>query len=130
MKLYFPELGSILTLEKSWEFNLYHESRNSSLIPRFYDGPDESSGWTKEPEQYRFFYKKIILPPLCELKIDRIYIRKGFKEFSSISFFLNRKTVDPDFSKFAKTIADGKGSCRFWAKLEDVNNIDFFCLQS
>lgn len=45
-----------------------------------------------------------------ELKIDRIYIRKGNKEYSSISFWIKNGPY--------------KGA-RFWAKLSEVNQIVF-----
>lgn len=43
------------------------------------------------------------------LKVDRIYIRKGAEDFSSLTFYV---TIN-------------KKAYRFWAKLEDVNNIEF-----
>lgn len=42
------------------------------------------------------------------LEVDRIYIRKGASDFSSVTF----------------RIKGGKTSPRFWAKLEDVNKIE------
>lgn len=65
------------------------------------------------------------LPAGSILTLDRIYIRKGVSDFSSLSFNLNRKSVNPDFSMFAKNIHTQPGRCRFWAKLEDVNKIEF-----
>lgn len=50
----------------------------------------------------------ITLPVGTKLKVDRIYIRKGASDFSSISFFA---TID-------------KKDYRFWAKLADVNTIE------
>lgn len=41
-----------------------------------------------------------------ELKVDRVYIRKGAKDFSSLSFFIKNGPYK---------------SSRFWAKLNDVN---------
>lgn len=45
------------------------------------------------------------------LKIDRIYIRKGLEDFSSLTF-----TTKPEGMK---------KQVRFWAKLADVNKIEF-----
>lgn len=50
------------------------------------------------------------IPKGCELTVDRIYIRKGGKDFSSISFYV--KGLD-------------KTRKRFWAKLDDCNKINF-----
>ena len=52
-------------------------------------------------------YVDMTIPSGTELKIDRIYIRKGLKDYSSVSFYA---TIN-------------KKKCRFWAKLSDVNNI-------
>lgn len=47
------------------------------------------------------------LPKGTILEVDRIYIRQGNKECSSLTFKIRRKKV-----------------LRFWAKLQDVNNIE------
>jgi hypothetical protein len=52
---------------------------------------------------------KVTLPAKTELGVDRVYIRKGARDFSSLSFIIKN-------GKF-------KGA-RFWAKLQDVNCID------
>lgn len=49
------------------------------------------------------------------LTIDRIYIRKGAKDYDSISFRIN-KSNEPRFKK--------KG-IRFWVKLDEANNINY-----
>lgn len=46
----------------------------------------------------------------CTLTVDRIYIRKGASEYDSVSFFV-------------EGLAPKK--IRFWAKLDDCNNIEF-----
>ena len=59
-----------------------------------------------------------------DLVVDRIYIRKGSTQFSSVSFLLIKGTC----AQFSD--ADGvhalppwKGRCRFWTKLADVNTM-------
>jgi len=60
---------------------------------------------------------EVSLPEGTVLKVDRIYIRKGNQEFSSMSFY---------------SLGIGKGSgafgrpksARFWAKLSDCNGIE------
>ena len=61
------------------------------------------------------------LPKDSELTVDRIYIRKGASEFSSITFRLNSLGGTPckEVLHFGKKVS----SIRFWAKLEDVNKI-------
>lgn len=51
----------------------------------------------------------VTLPTGTNLKVDRVYIRKGAKDFSSITFFM----VLPE-----------KKSVRFWAKIPDVNTME------
>jgi hypothetical protein len=51
------------------------------------------------------------------LKVDRIYIRKGASEYSSITFFV--------WSEPGPVPAKSKKKARFWAKLQDCNNINF-----
>lgn len=115
MQLYIPEIGDRLRLTKDWTFTLHYEHRNSSLIEHFGDLFEwrRRSGNDTEPND------KIVTIPLGTiLKVDRIYIRKGLEEWSSISFY-------------AEGIGTGSGafgrpkSARFWAKLSDCNKIEF-----
>lgn len=59
----------------------------------------------------------VTIPANSLLKLDRIYIRKGNSEYDSLSFYL--KDIAGEKPKIL-----GK-SGRFWAKLEDCNNIKF-----
>jgi hypothetical protein len=56
---------------------------------------------------------KVVLPRTTILKVDRIYVRKGASEYNSLSFVLKKA---PFYFK---------GKVRFWAKLPDVNKIEF-----
>jgi len=143
--LCIPELGTKLILDEDWAFNLYNEDRNESLVKAagFPAGCDSSpyyayalntamaafnAGWgvTLEHNQYqRLFYKLVTLPTGSILTVDRIYIRKGASGYSSVSFYLDRKSVDENYSIFTNNISKSSGKCRFWAKLNDVNNIIF-----
>jgi hypothetical protein len=147
MKLNIPELGTLLVLSQEWTFNLFGEGRNDALLEAEGLNPAEAdwrssladariareanlkNGWQKEThkeyEGNNQWYKSVTLPKGSELTIDRIYIRKGSSDFSSVSFNLKRASVNKDFSRFANRIATSKGRCRFWAKLTDVNKIDF-----
>jgi hypothetical protein len=139
MKLFVPEIGTVLTLASDWEFSLYTERRNESLAvaagfnyhkerPWNMRAADTevaaSDGWLKAKSYYDW-YRRVTLPSGTILKLDRIYIRKGVSDFSSLSFNLERASVNPDFSAFAKNLNTMKGKCRFWAKLADVNTIEF-----
>lgn len=139
MKLFIPEIGDEIILTKNWTLTLYAEKRNVTLGEQFgyyfhnyytfnYFTPKYTlfSMWVKKPydfllDDYHETMRKIItnkeyeesivvsLPKDTKLKIDRVYIRKGASDFSSVSFTtkINNKKV------------------RFWAKLKDVNNIEF-----
>jgi hypothetical protein len=57
----------------------------------------------------------VTLPAGTELAVDRVYIRKGISDYSSLSFNL---TATPD-----PLISAVRGRKRFWAKLADCNRI-------
>jgi len=57
-------------------------------------------------------YIRVTLPKGTQLKIDRIYVRRGSESFSSVTF---RTTKICPEKKFA--------SKRFWAKLREANEI-------
>ncbi len=105
MKLYIPEIGDSLLLSKDWTFDLFQEYRNEALFKVL--ELNYSNGYYKEDPKP----ESVTIEKGATLKIDRIYIRKGAQDFSSITFYL---TSD----KFKKKV-------RFWAKLKDVNNIEF-----
>lgn len=58
-----------------------------------------------------------MLPAGTELQIGRIYIRKGAKDFSSISF-------DVTQSPLPILAGTKKSNRRFWAKLTDCNKME------
>lgn len=102
MKLYIPEIGDQFVLSSDWNFTLYCEYRNESLMKK--------NGWEFKWGNTAGDKKPLVMPKGTALKVDRIYIRKGNSDYSSLTFFIGS--------------GDWKG-CRFWAKLSDVNNIEF-----
>lgn len=138
MRLFIPDIGTAFQLTEDWAFNLHSEDRNLALSSaagfRLYNEKGNRKtkeefakfGWeqTHERGYYTDYRKQVVLPMGSILTVDRIYIRRGAAEFSSISFNLNRKSVDAGFSKFARILNEDKGRCRFWAKLEDCNRIE------
>lgn len=99
MKMYVPEIGDKIILSSDWTFRVYDESRNSSLYTLM--GFTPPSRWQDRGKLIGDF----TIVKDQELIIDRIYIRKGKIEYSSI------------------TLRWGK--IRFWVKLEDFNKIEF-----
>lgn len=135
MKLYIPEIGDTIKLVAPWTFNLYNEHRNDTLI---------EIGEIKFPDNQSSFMQSVpfIIPAGEVLKIDRIYIRKGSADYSSLSFlWKGMKTKKRSEPRYATVLQPGHPMhgirqhvgenvisakpVRFWAKLSDVNNIEF-----
>ncbi len=131
MKLFIPEIGNEIKLLTDWTFDLYHEDRNYTLMeftndprPRTYYGKDDTT-------------LPCTIPAGTILKVDRVYIRKGLKDFSSLSFLWKGAATSArmeedmrwDF-KTNSSLPSGtfhkvpKKPVRFWAKLNDVNKIE------
>ncbi len=121
MKLYIPEIGDEIRLLSDWTFDLYNEDRNSTMMEKVND-QRRMRAWGDD-------YGSIpcTVPAGVVLKIDRIYIRKGNKDYSSITFLWKGEALPAKI----KTYSDGstgripRQPIRFWAKLSDVNNIEF-----
>jgi hypothetical protein len=146
-RFYIPELGDEIVLSKDWKFRLFSESRNSGLFDRLgivtvreslygplskiaveherilslgykFDTELVNNYWGDGQAYCNTYYHEVILPKGTILKVDRIYIRKGQDDYSSLTFFI---TGSPH-----PMLSDKKGpKRRFWAKLADVNDIEF-----
>lgn len=125
-----PALRTKIVLAEPWEFDLFHESRNDSLLVKLkpdglkvvpcswrpnklvvqdrYKPRDE---WGDSGNNYK--YSRVTAPAGTKLAVDRIYIRNGCGNFDSVTFRVSKKD-SPD-ERFCST--------RFWAKLRDVNRI-------
>lgn len=66
----------------------------------------------------------VTLPKGTELIVDRIYIRKGASDFSSITFRTNSLGSVVRTQGWTKTKVNKK-SLRFWVKLQECNTIVF-----
>src|SRR6478735_3392468 len=99
-KLYIPELGSKIILTKDWKFNLVYEYRNLSLYDKLNLQKNNHD---------------VIIPKDTVLSIQRIYIRKGASQYSSITFGITKQDNKNNILAGAK----------FFASLIDVNNIEY-----
>jgi hypothetical protein len=108
-KLFIPELGSRLKLSKDWSFTLHPEHRNLAMYTEAeqelqnrlrYNDPNRR-------EVLAQLQRTVKLPKGTVLQVDRIYIRAGAKDFSSVTFRLVEKKA------------------RFWVKLDEVNSLEF-----
>lgn len=106
MKLFIPEIGTKIKLTADWKFVLYNEYRNRGLRDIIL-----------KPYNNAFSGQNIIvtIPEDTILTVDRVYIRKGVSDYSSITFNISKKENPKHIY----------GGTRFWAKLSDVNNIEF-----
>lgn len=159
MKLYVPEIGDVLTLEKDWTFMLHAESRNETLGELFgYYMPSYARPWvplshpkmrpnvynnehSDEYKQYWIDYHKhreecdrisqqsipITLKKGTILSVDRVYIRKGSSDFSSITFYAKNigEMIFDGSNIWGKKKPKKIKAFRFWAKLSDCNEIEF-----
>jgi hypothetical protein len=127
MKLFIPACGYRIRLVKDWQFELYFEHRNDALVKVL--APDEMI----VGDRYNWRYKnggctrtweprscRALIPSGTILEVDRVYVRRQSKtaetkedDYDSVSF----RVVESDW-------VGGKHP-RFWAKLRDVNEIEY-----
>lgn len=120
MKMYIPSLGDVIELTANWTFQLYNEYRNETLLCVMGD--------TRKPEYYKGITSvPCTIPAGAKLKIDRIFIRKGAEEFNSVTFLLvGEKTAKhTGLDYWNMKVTKPSRPVRFWAKLEDVNGMEF-----
>jgi len=112
--LMLPDIGTVLRLEEDWAFRLYEEYRNEKFLNGI--GVKGVDCWKRyKGGQMRMF--DVVIKAGSELGVDRVYIRKGADEYSSLTFNLHKGGVAYIFGK------DIKAHGRFWAKLSDVNRM-------
>ncbi len=111
---FVPEIGTKLILQEDWEFALYQEHRNSKLFDQIgYINHNGMSWYGRNLGSIQ-----ITLLRSSILTVDRIYVRKGVKDYSSLTFHLRKGSQ----AMYNGGLYDMKGA-RFWAKLADVNRI-------
>lgn len=138
-KMFIPELGTKLVLTKDWTFTVYWG--NNPFMGLFNLDKDgnwiepELCGWEKYVESTytswdgtsRDSYnwrRPFTFPATTILTVDRIYIRKGKKNYSSVTFTFVTPILELTLASKGGTMPK-YSQRRFWAKLEDVNNIEF-----
>jgi len=108
MKLFIPDIGTLIQLEENWTFTLYGEYRNKKLYDLL--GLRYPSVTVVE------------LPKGLILKIDRVYIRKGQSAFSSITFSVPKPKSKAD--KLSQPDNVRLGGAKFWVKLHECNEME------
>lgn len=129
MKFFVPALGTKFKLTKPWQFILFNEYRNRSILTSFGSLANEMNSvqikrriWSASTEEKAF---EFVLPANTVMGVDRIYIRKGGEDFSSITLKIF-ETSHP-FVLFSCKKKNGEFSpakARFWVKLCDFNKIE------
>lgn len=123
-KLYIPRLRDRLKITADWTFPVYLEHRNEALIAHmgygygtaerdiFLQRLDKEKGtWYYRGDQK--LPKPFTMPAGTVLSVDRIYMRNGYRDYDSVTF----RCKLPHGKK--------QVSVRFWAKLDDVNGLEF-----
>lgn len=104
MQMFIPSIGTEIALTKDWKFKLFFEHRNDQLVEYFkLTAPVGSRYGISEK------YEEVTLPEGTEIKIDRLYIKKGNSTFDSVTVYAK--------------IPGEKRKRRFWVKLHDFNTI-------
>lgn len=120
-QFHIPRLGDIVTLASDWTFAVINDPRNHMVLQ--WSGHPEYSAQSYYPlgvtstSYYGPRLNKTVqltIPKGTRLKIDRIYIRKGQRDFDSVTF------IAPDLKALQNC---SKKSVRFFAKLDDVNTM-------
>lgn len=145
MKMFIPDIGDRIQLAEDWTFKLLFEYRNTDLwlalklpydrdMHRYISEHPMSSQTKKylteagveiisktDGTGYRGDYEEYVttvtFPKSTVLKVDRIYIRKGMKDFSSITFLVEQTSLSLEKVKGAKKTP------RFWVNLQEVNKM-------
>lgn len=141
-KLFIPSLGTELKLAQDWYFVLYDERRNKTLVELLTAerllGPRKLANEEDAGEPWAEYCFDARLPAGATLKLDRIYIRKNQGDFDSVTFHLKGAKV-PGRTEVRSGVSLGTGTrkeftyerkipsrgVRFWASLDDANNIHF-----
>ncbi|WNA15810.1 hypothetical protein XaC1_167 [Xanthomonas phage XaC1] len=103
MQMFIPSIGTEIVLTKDWKFKLFFEHRNDSLVEYFKLTAPSGSRYIWDE------YEEVTLPEGTEIKIDRLYIKKGNSCYDSVSVYAK--------------IPGEKRKRRFWVKLHDFNTI-------
>jgi hypothetical protein len=114
MKLFIPAIGYRIRLTQDWTFKLFHERRNESLLE--FIVPNYQRKWHFGDTQMP--HETTSLSAGTVLEVDRVYVRT-----------INKRAVteEDDYDSVTFKVIDhpSKKKFRFWAKLDDVNNIDY-----
>lgn len=123
MKFNIPSIGDQVKLIKDWNAPIPVESRNDKFIclmdPSQHDNVKKNMWYWYEESKKPMSFVNVVIPKGTQLTVDRIYIRKGKKEFDSISFVV----TELPGKELGKKIFGIRA--RFWVKLAELKNLTF-----
>ena len=114
MIFFTPDIGTLLKLDEDWTITLYLERRNIDLFSKL-ESLDLFKGERKN--------HVADLPKGLVLKVDRVYIRKGLSQYSSISFTVPKPKNKKE--KLEMPLNEIWSGARFWVKLHECNGVEF-----
>ena len=114
MIFFTPDIGTLIKLEEDWTITLYLERRNIDLFSKL-ESLDLFKGERKN--------HVADLPKGLVLKVDRVYIRKGLSQYSSISFTVPKPKNKKE--KLEMPLNEIWSGARFWVKLHECNGVEF-----
>ena len=119
-QMFIPTIGDTYTLAEDWTFTIGNDHRNVTIITwagklassSYYPlGAGPGTSW--QPLHVTI---EVTLPKGTLLRVDRIYIRKGKKDYDSLTFYASGPGLKAMHQKQNKTL-------RFFASLADVNKM-------
>lgn len=113
MNFFIPDIGTMLVIDQDWTLTLFNEHRNISMLNHLF-----KMGKVDNPKANQI----ITLPKGLVVKVDRIYIRKGLPQYSSITFSIPKPKTKSDREEMPLNM-DYYGN-KFWAKLHECNGIN------
>jgi hypothetical protein len=116
------------------DYTAFHKARKEAeeSCPGFVKYWSDSKEWNQKASEIKKPSMTVTLPAGTVLAIDRIYIRKGASDFSSITFYakeLGEVTIPGSRWSWGNPKSTKRKAQRFWAKLADCNNIEFEIVQ-
>ncbi len=115
MNFFVPDIGSLLILNQEWTFTLFNEYRNSTMFNLMIKRGEILNSNSKSNQV-------VTIPKKLVIKVDRIYIKKGLSQYSSITFSIPKPKNKSE--KLAMPLNMDYYGVKFWVKLHECNGID------
>ncbi|AKF13279.1 hypothetical protein PHIN3_12 [Sinorhizobium phage phiN3] len=132
MKFLIPDVGFKLKLTEDFTAKVLNEGRNYGVIMNYpssrklhddtYDkAAKERTSW----DEWKKFQFDITFPKDTVLTVARVYIRKGAKDFSSVTFNISETPLKCLTLKKQGGTWESYGARQFWLNLDQVHLMEF-----